>query len=125
MNETFGQFLLRRFHEEALAHPGKFRSITEFGKWLGVKQSTFSMWCNDTKTPESQRTADLLAEKLGVEVYDALGMARRMPKDKQLNLIALIWHKLPPDKRNEWYEVAQNIADNQAEGRTGKRQATD
>ena len=125
MDETFGQFLVRRFHELAIEKPGKYRSLTDFGKALGVKQSTWSMWCNDTKLPNSQKVIDELAQpdKLGPEVYDALGLPRKMPKDKQLNLIALIWHKLPQEKRNQWYEEAQNVADQEGRGR--KFRATD
>lgn len=118
--ETFGNFLVRRFHQEGISHPGKFKSLVEFGKWLGVKQSTFSTWCNDSKVPQDSTTIDRLASKLGVEVYDILGVARRMPNNPKLNLIATIWDRIPEDKQEAWYHEALEIQEK--EGRNGNRQ---
>jgi hypothetical protein len=107
--ETFGQFLVRRFHEMAIRYPGKFKSQVEFGKWLGAKQSTFSTWVTDSKTPVEMKVIDEIAGKLGVEVYDILGVSRRLPKEKRLNFLASIWDKLPDEIKDQWYQTGLEI----------------
>ncbi len=50
-------------------------SQVEFAEYIGVSESTFSTWINDLQPP-GKHSADLIAAKLGPEIYDLLGMAR-------------------------------------------------
>jgi transcriptional regulator with XRE-family HTH domain len=53
------------------------RDVTqaEFAEYLGVSESTVSQWINKVQPPD-KHSADLIAPKLGPEIYDLLGMAR-------------------------------------------------
>jgi len=54
---------------------GELKNINEFAEHLGVSQPTLSMWLGGSHLP-SKHSADLLAAKLGPEIYDLLGLAR-------------------------------------------------
>jgi len=71
---TFPQFLEKKFLEWQSAQGGR-RTVAEFAKYLGVKQSSVSMWWTGTNIPNYQSVSKL-AEKLGMEVYDVLGLER-------------------------------------------------
>jgi len=53
----------------------ELKNINEFAEYLGVSQPTLSMWLGGSHLP-SKHSADLLAAKLGPEIYDLLGLAR-------------------------------------------------
>jgi len=113
--ETFGAYLRQRFHEwtgRVMGREGRIPSQAEFAKWLSVPTTSLSVWMNDIRTPSGE-SVDKLAEKLGVEVYDRLGVPRRMPRNKKLYFLATIWDKLPQAAQNELYERAQNLLDEQ------------
>jgi len=74
MNNQLGDFLTRKYLEYQLAQ-GKKVYAREFAAWLGVPPTSYSNWVNAGFTP-SGRHIDLLADKLGYEVYDILGRAR-------------------------------------------------
>lgn len=112
--ETFGGFLTRRYHEMAIKHPGQFKSMADFGAWIGIKQSTFSTWVNNQKVPEG-RNIDKLAEKLGPEVYERLGLAPKVIHE-EVRLIDLIWSDLPQEERERWYKRALEIHENEQGG---------
>ena len=105
--ETFGNFLTRRYHELSIKQPGRFKSMAQFAAWLGVKQTTFSTWTNDQKTPKGANI-DLLAEKLGPEVYQVLGVKPRTI-NKKVQLIDLVWNHIPARERDSWYNRAMEI----------------
>lgn len=120
VDETFGNYLRRRFHEwtgKQLGKTGRIPSQADFAKWLDVKTTSLSTWMNDQKTPTGD-SVDKLASRLGVEVYDRLGLPRRMPRDKKLNTIASLWDRLDENGQNELYERAKNLAERRDEGNT-------
>lgn len=117
MTETLGNFINRRFHEEAIHHPGKWVSFADMAKKIGFKQSTFSTWVNDSKVPADLRSIDKLASAIGPEVWDILGLPRPMPGEKRIKLINTVWHKLPPELQDEWYEIAKPYAENGGDDR--------
>lgn len=115
-SETFGAFLLRKYHEwsgRELARSGRIPSQAEFATdYLDVKTTTLSTWINDHKHPSDSEVIDGLADKLGNEVYDRLKLPRKMPRDKRLRVIADLWKKLEDlGYADQWYEIAQNIRD--------------
>lgn len=71
---TFPQFLEKKFLEWQSEQGGR-RTVSDFAKYLGVKQSSVSMWWTGANVP-SKESIDKLADKLGIEVYDALGVPR-------------------------------------------------
>jgi len=73
---------------------GRRKTLKEFSEYLGIKQSTISMWySSQSPSPESIR---ILAAKLGPEVYDVLGLDR---PDPDLAYITQHWEELDPDTR--------------------------
>lgn len=60
----------------------------EFALYLGVSPSAFSIWINDIQPP-GKHSADLIANKLGPEIYDLLGLERpsTIPLDQLPNQV--------------------------------------
>lgn len=54
---------------------GKRQSFSAYGRYLGIKQSTFSQWLNGSSVP-SYENAVSISLKVGEQVYDVLGYAR-------------------------------------------------
>lgn len=54
----------------------KRRTITEFAQYLGVGQPSLSKWMNKKGVMPDPKSITKLAEKIGPEVYDVLGLVR-------------------------------------------------
>ena len=91
---TFPQFLDRKFLEFQQGQGGR-RTVAEFAAFIGVKQSTLSIWWNSGSEPSGE-SVRLLAEKLGLEVYDVLELDR---PDEDLYYIQQHWDDLTPELR--------------------------
>jgi hypothetical protein len=75
-NVSTFQELIQDAYKQYLMERGKHRvSDSEFARWLGVKQSTFSQWVNGGRTPD-YASAVQLARRMGPRVYDVLGFPR-------------------------------------------------
>ena len=117
MSDTFGNYLKRKLHEWQGKKLPERPSQADWAVWLGVKTTTLSTWMNDQKVPTDAATIDKLADKLGLEVYDILGVSRRLSrKDRKLTVIAAIWDRLPENLQNQWYEMALNYKERQEAG---------
>lgn len=77
MNKKLGEFLTRKYLEYQL-EKGRPIFVREFAEWLGVPPTSYSNWINTGIIP-SIRYIDRLADKLGPEVYDVVGLARPAP----------------------------------------------
>ena len=77
---NFSRFLELKFLEWQQREGGR-KTVKEFAAYIGVSQSTISTWWNEDRKPEGENLRKL-AEKLGIEVYDILGMPR--PDSDQL-----------------------------------------
>lgn len=110
-DETFGNFLRRKYHEwsgKQLGRTGRIPSQNEFAKWLNVPPTSLSMWVNDVRVP-SDEAVHSMADKLGVEVYDKLNLPRRLPRNRLLLKIVDIWDRLDEQGQKELAERAKNI----------------
>lgn len=65
----------------------------------------------DNRKPTGD-TVDLIADKLGLEVYDALGLPR---PHRQLAEIRAIYNALPPEKQEELYQQIRTFDPNKKE----------
>ena len=72
---------------------GGRKTVKEYAEYLGTTQSTLSSWLNETRKPQEENIRKI-ADKLGLEVYDVLGLER---PDPILHLINKYWDDLPPD----------------------------
>lgn len=99
---NFSQFLEIKFLEWQQKEGGR-KTVKEFAAYIGVSQSTISMWWNEGRKPEGDNLRKL-AEKLGIEVYDILGVPR---PDKDLLYLQSIWKELEPEKKTALREQAE------------------
>lgn len=81
-------------------------TVKQFAEYLGVSQSTVSMWWNEGRVPEGENLMKI-ATKFGIEVYDILGKPR---PDETLLYIQSVWESLPPEKRRALREQAEKYA---------------
>ncbi len=95
---TIGRFLTVKFLEWQNAR-GDVCSISEWAEWLSdnsrrivITRPSLSLWMNDKRHPTGE-FLEVLAEKLGPEVYDLLDRSR---PDANLAFVTSVWHKLSP-----------------------------
>lgn len=101
----FSKFLEMKFIEWQQLEGGR-KTVKEFAEWLGFKQSTVSTWWSD-KYPPNEESANKLANRLGPEVYDVLGMER---PDPLLTRIEQVWERLPLEARHALAEEAERYS---------------
>lgn len=90
----FSQFLEKKFLEwQSLV--GERKTVREFASYIGVSQATISTWWNTERVPEGENVMKL-ATKLGVEVFDVLGLPR---PDGDLLFIQTVWGELDENTR--------------------------
>lgn len=77
MKMKFTQFLELKFLEWQQAEGGR-KTVKQFAAFIGVSQSTISTWWNGDRSPEGENIQKI-ANKLGIEVYDVLGLPRPDP----------------------------------------------
>jgi len=85
---TVADWLKQKYLEWQLSL-GDRRSISQFADFLGVPQPSLSEWMGNKYQPRGTSVAKI-AEKLGYEVYDVLGITRPLPKDLNPNMVELI-----------------------------------
>lgn len=111
IKNKMAQFLNEKFMEYQAKEIARGRgrpSQNDWVVWLGVAPTSMSMWLHAVRPPVGDNI-DLLATKLGPEVYEILDVPPRMPKDKSLSFIAKNWHKLNDAQRAELRERVENL----------------
>lgn len=84
-------------------------TISEFAEFVGVSQSLMSQWMKpDGKIPSSQNIAKI-AETLGADVYDVLGLVKPPSTRHQVTPEEFIEH-LPPTQRGAFLEAGTEAA---------------
>lgn len=96
MKSEFSVWIEKKYLEWQIKQ-GERKSITEFSEWLGFAKSTVVQWMNDQRRP-NQENAMILAQKLGMEAYDKLGLLR---PDPLLFSIQANWDILSDSEREE------------------------
>lgn len=80
------QWLDKRFLEWQLEQ-GSSQTVVAFAEHLGVSRDVLNAWLNRGVTPRGSNV-DLLASKLGMEIYDILGLERPDPLLLRLEKLA-------------------------------------
>jgi transcriptional regulator with XRE-family HTH domain len=70
----FKQYLEKKYLEWQNREGGR-KTITEFADFLGISQPTISNYMTGARKPDTEK-AMKIANKLGIEVYDVLGIPR-------------------------------------------------
>lgn len=92
MKNSFSQFLQMKFLEWQ-QHLGERKTVLDFARYLDVSQQNISNWWNEERRPQGENIRKL-ADKLGLEVYDALGLER---PDAGLYVLTKYWNDLPEE----------------------------
>jgi transcriptional regulator with XRE-family HTH domain len=101
----FRQWLELKFLEWQRNQGGR-KTVLQFADYLGVSQQTVSSWWNSPKIPQGDNIRKL-ADKLGLEVYDVLGLER---PDPFLHYFIKHWEKLPEDAQDALLDMAESYA---------------
>lgn len=102
---NFRQFLEMKFLEWQQRAGGR-KTVYEFADYIGVSQPAVSSWWNETRIPQGDNVRKL-AEKLGLEVYDVLGLPR---PDSDLFYIQSVWEELTVETRKALREKVEEYA---------------
>lgn len=102
---TLAEWLERRYLAWQQASGGR-RTVGEFAAYLGVKQSRLSNWMAGTRTPKGD-AVELLAQKLGGEIYDILGV---LPRDKRLRRMVVRWDRLSPEAQERLEALSDELS---------------
>ena len=106
----FRQFLEVKYLEWQQKQGGR-KTVHQFAAWLGVGQSTLSNWWNGERKPQGDYV-DKLAMKLGLEVYDVLGLDR---PDPDLHYLQQVWDELSDRERRAIREQVEQYAKHNTE----------
>lgn len=82
---------------------GEVTTQREFAEYLGLDQVQLSHYINERRKKPDKKSLIKLADKLGPEVYDVLGLAR---PDADLKQVTAVWHKLDEETKQEILEIA-------------------
>lgn len=88
---------------------GGLKTMVEFANYLGVKQQSMSVWINGKQKPDGDNVLKL-AEKLGFEVYEILGVDPPV-SDARLWALMKNWEKLTEAVKDEFNRMAQQSKD--------------
>ncbi len=84
-------WLENKFREWRAQQSSRKAGITQFAEYLGVSRNTINNWMLKGQRPEGENV-QRIAEKLGVEIYDILGLHRPDPK---LQEVIRNWSEAP------------------------------
>ena len=77
------------------AEVGHRRTVSEFAEWLNIPRSLCSRCLTGSRSP-SRINVDLIAIKLGSEIYDLLGLQR---PDEFLQRLQREWDRLTEEQK--------------------------
>lgn len=77
------------------AEVGHRRTVSEFAEWLNIPRSLCSRYLTGSRSP-SRSNMELIAIKLGPEVYDLLGLQR---PDEVLQRLQREWDRLTEEQK--------------------------
>jgi transcriptional regulator with XRE-family HTH domain len=93
---------------------GRKRTTVEFAKYLGLGRGTVTQWMDGARERPKALYVQKLAEKLGPDLYDVLGLARPEPADAELKSINDNWERFAADAKRR--AIAILFADDERRG---------
>jgi len=101
---AFASLLLRQMHQWESAQ-GKRATLQGFANHLNVSQPLLSIWLKGDTKPSSEKI-ELLAAKVGNEIYEVLGLPKPDPDLQRLNQI---WEHIPETMRRSIVKQAEQF----------------
>jgi len=92
---------------------GELKKLIEFAEYLGVSQSNLSRWINGQANPTGGNVA-VLASRLGLEIYDILGLPRPHPT---LQKIIAAWGEMEEGDYAEFEQLLKSSLEKSDERR--------
>lgn len=110
----FKDWITQKYREWRGDAVGRERNMTEYAEWLGVSQPSVSNWMSGTYKPEEQKSVDALANRYGIEVYEALGID--VPRSynslyKKLSRLVSRWKDMTPEQEEILLRKIQDFAE--------------
>lgn len=107
MKLKFSDFINEKYEDwRRKQGEGEKRTVTRFAEWLGIPQSTVATWLSGGYPPSNEGTIRKLADKLGPDVYDILGI-----KDPFVIEIMNKLDKLTPENRAKAEALIKKLSD--------------
>jgi transcriptional regulator with XRE-family HTH domain len=78
----------------------------DFANYLEVTQPTLSSWMTGMRLPVG-RNVEILADKLGYEVYDVLEERWRIDPDENFQRLLRVWIDMTPDERQHFASLIE------------------
>ncbi len=98
----FAKWIEKRYLDWQQRKGGR-RTASEFAEWLGFENMTVNHWLNGKHIPKHGNVY-ILALKLGLEIYDVLGMPR---PDEGLYQVDVHWHMLKDEEKAAINKITQ------------------
>lgn len=95
---------LEKQYIDWMAKEKQVKSQREFAELLGIDPVKLNQYLNGRRKMPDLETVNLIAEKLGPEIYDILGLAR---PDPQLQALTHKWHTLDQATKDKILEIAE------------------
>ena len=89
---------------EWMRRRGSVSTQREFAEYLGLDPVQLSHYLNARRKRPDQKAIEKMADKLGPEVYDVLGLAR---PDAQLRELTGMWHTLDQATKDRILQIAK------------------
>ena len=89
---------------------GRRKTLGQFAEYLGVSRISLSDWMNGKYAPKAQNIGKL-AERLGLEIYDLVGIPRPLPQqlDDRINKLINLTTQFPKDIQTAIIGVYQKL----------------
>lgn len=97
MKNALGQYLDHQFLQWQISQGGS-KTVIEFAQYLEVSRDALYKWMNGKRVPDFE-SIKILAEKLGPEVYESIGLK---PPNMHLQSIELIWDSLSEEQQETY-----------------------
>ena len=105
MQETLANWLNDQFLKWEIAQ-GKRQTISAFARYLGVPQSSLSSWMAGAYEPSGENLLKI-AQKLGREIYEILGIESPPIANPEIIQLAEKWDYLSEDDRKRILNIAK------------------
>lgn len=108
VSSQIGDWLMKKYLAWQLGE-GRKKTLGDFSDYLNVSRDTLNNWLGGRRRPRNE-SVEVLAAKLGPEIYDLLGMAR---PDAGLKLVSRLWDKLTPEQQRRIVQEVGEFANEQ------------